>query len=127
MAFDGVLYRGRGLLYVATAAESAIVLFYGEVGGVVGVETVATAAADFAVEEAYSFGIQRRVIELASLASNCGVPHTDSVVRHCCPASRPLDRCFILLRDGDGYLVVAGNTRHGLRVDLIDYNVHPGR
>ena len=65
---------------MAAAAELAVVLFCGEVGGVVGVETVATAAADFAVEEAYSFGICRRVIELASLTSNRGVLHTDSVI-----------------------------------------------
>lgn len=68
---------------MALAAESAAVLFRDEVGGVVGVETVATAAADFAVEEAYLFGVCGRVIELASLASgDSGVRHADGVVRH---------------------------------------------
>ena len=109
------------------AAELAVLLFCDEVGGVVGVETVATAAADFAVEEANSFGARRRVLEFAPLASNRSVPHTDGVVRHCCPASLSLAGCFIFLRDGDAYLVVAGNTRHGLPVDLIECNVHPGR
>ncbi len=127
MAFAGVLYQGLGLLYVAFAAEFTVVLFCDKVGGIVRVETVATSAADFAVEEANSFGVRRGVLEFASLASNRGVPHADGVVRHCCPASRPLAGCFIFLRDGDGYLVMAGNTRHGLPVDLIECNVHPGR
>ncbi len=68
---------------MAVAAESAVVLLCDEVGGVVGVETVATAAADFAVEEAYSFAVDGRVIELPSLAGDDGgVPHADGVVPH---------------------------------------------
>ena len=68
---------------MAVAAEAAAVLFYGEIGGVVGVETVATAAADFAVKEAYLFGVCGRVIELAYPASgDSGVWHADGVVRH---------------------------------------------
>ena len=72
--------RGVKLLYVAFTAELAVLLFCDEVGGVVGVETVATAAAYFAVEEANSFGIRRGVLEFASLAGNYGVPHADGVV-----------------------------------------------
>ena len=73
--------QGLPLLYVAVAAESVVVLFCYEIGGVVGVETVATAAADFAVEEAYSFAVDGRIIELASPAGDDGgVAHADGVV-----------------------------------------------
>ena len=50
---------------MACSAEAAAVLFHDEIGGVVGVETVATTAAHFAVKKAYSFGVCRRVIEPA--------------------------------------------------------------